>query len=211
MTAGPKSPGLRARLRAQVADAILEAAEETIAARGLHGASVSEIAGRAGVAVGTVYNYYPDRDGLVRALFQARRAEILPRLRAAAANADGPFEQRLGAFVRAVLELLDERRRFVRVAIEAAHLRPKLASGGGLGRPVMTQVQESLAEILRDGQGEGEIAVDDPALAARMLAAAIGAAVGHRLDEERPFAADAAFVVELFLRGAGRKQSDPCP
>ncbi|MEU5693393.1 helix-turn-helix domain-containing protein [Actinosynnema sp. NPDC020468] len=47
-------------------DAILEVARETFAAEGT-GASVEEVARRAGVAIGTLYGHFPTREALVEA------------------------------------------------------------------------------------------------------------------------------------------------
>ncbi|HEU4611836.1 MAG TPA: helix-turn-helix domain-containing protein, partial [Kofleriaceae bacterium] len=99
---------LRNQLRESVSVAILEAAEDLIAAKGLQGAPLAQIAKRAGVAVGTLYNYFEDRDALIRALFDMRRSTLHPQLRAAVARApELPFEDRLRAFVRDVFAVLD--------------------------------------------------------------------------------------------------------
>src|SRR5258708_31841270 len=52
----------------------------------------------AGVAVGTLYNYFPDRDALLVALFQMRRAQLIPQIEALAEAARTlPFDRRLRA------------------------------------------------------------------------------------------------------------------
>src|SRR5262249_18253853 len=118
-----RSTPLRDRQRAEVAKAILDAAEEVIADKGLTAASLGAIGARAGGGVGTSYTPPRPRDPWVRTLSPARRAELVPRLTAAAhAHADLPFQPRLRAFVREVLATFDAHRRFVKVAIEAEHL-----------------------------------------------------------------------------------------
>src|SRR5262249_52018830 len=80
---------------------------------------------RAGVAVGTLYNYFTDRDALIRALFESRRATLRPQLRAAIdAGRDLAFEPRLRGFVHDVLAVFESHRSFLKVAIENEHLRP---------------------------------------------------------------------------------------
>jgi AcrR family transcriptional regulator len=69
---------------------ILDAAAEVFAERGL-GASLDEIAVRAGVGVGTVYRRFANREELVDALFQSRVEELFGLLDEAAANPD-PWE-----------------------------------------------------------------------------------------------------------------------
>ncbi len=72
-----KGASLRTRLREQTAAAILDAAEEVFAERGIGAAHMNDIAARAGVAVGTLYNHFADRDALLDALLQERRHGLL--------------------------------------------------------------------------------------------------------------------------------------
>ena len=67
--------GLRERQKEQRGRRILEAASELVASRG-NGITVEDIAARAEVSVGTVYNYFSSRSGLVMALF-AQETELL--------------------------------------------------------------------------------------------------------------------------------------
>jgi AcrR family transcriptional regulator len=48
--------------------AIMQAAMELIAEQGFHGTPTSQIAGRAGVGVGTIYRYFKDKDELIEAI-----------------------------------------------------------------------------------------------------------------------------------------------
>ena len=61
---------LRDRLRDQVHAAILDAAEQVIASQGVEEAHIDAIAVQAGVSVGTLYNHFGDRDGLVLAVVE---------------------------------------------------------------------------------------------------------------------------------------------
>lgn len=80
----------------------IEAAISTIGARGLAGASLAEIAGRAGLSSGLVAHYFDDRAGLLEAtlryLGSALRADMVARL----SRATGPHS-RLGAIIDACL------------------------------------------------------------------------------------------------------------
>src|SRR5882757_3989278 len=103
------APSLRARLKETIAGAILDAAEELAAEVGLPGASLQGVAQRAGVAVGTIYNYFDDRDELFAEVFARRRTELLAALDAAAREARGnsSFDIQVRAFVRAVFTFFD--------------------------------------------------------------------------------------------------------
>ena len=76
----PKGQSLRSRLREQTAAAILDAAEELFAEQGLANAHMNDISAKAGVAVGTLYNHFKDRDALLAALLETRRGELLARM-----------------------------------------------------------------------------------------------------------------------------------
>ena len=78
---------LRDRLRGATRDAILEAAAAVFSAGGATQARMEDIAASAGVAVGTVYNYFEDRTALVTALLDARRRDMFEALDAAVSPA----------------------------------------------------------------------------------------------------------------------------
>lgn len=185
-----------------VSGAILDAAEEIIAERGLHQAAMSEIAARAGVAVGTVYNHFADRDSLVRALFRARRALISPEiLRLAERRGREPFEARLRGLVGDVLALLERHRRFVKVALEAEQIPSEAAAPGG-SRPVMTALHTATAEILAAGAARGAVRPGDVDRLVRLLLGAMRGLLRYRLETGGPFTDDAELLVDVFLRGA---------
>ncbi|HSO33492.1 MAG TPA: helix-turn-helix domain-containing protein, partial [Labilithrix sp.] len=68
---------LRARFKATVTEAILDAAEELAADVGVPGTNLQAVAKKAGVAVGTIYNHFEDRNELFAELFKRRREELL--------------------------------------------------------------------------------------------------------------------------------------
>src|SRR5881392_4197497 len=74
---------LRDDFRSFARAAILTAAEEVLAEEGLHAGRIEEVAQRARVAVGTIYNLVGDREALVMEILRARHAEVLTRLAAA--------------------------------------------------------------------------------------------------------------------------------
>jgi AcrR family transcriptional regulator len=190
-----RKPVMRLRAREAAATVILEAAEEVAAARGLEATSIAGIAERAGVAVGTLYNYFPDRDALLAALFKLRREALLPRLVAAAeAAAHLPFEERLRAYLAGVARAFDEFRAFCRVAISAEgaiKARPRSA--------VLATMTEALAEILRPGvKGRADEY-------ARMMVGALKALMHWQLERDEPFEPAARLLADTFLAGMVRR------
>jgi AcrR family transcriptional regulator len=110
---------LRARIRETTEQAILTAAEEVFAEMGLHAAHMGTIAAKAGVSVGTLYNYFEDREAMLAGLLAARRAELLSKIDAALDGAAGrPLRERLRALVAAFLGHCDDHRQFVLVVLQ---------------------------------------------------------------------------------------------
>ena len=85
----PPTIPLRERFRREVSAAIALAAEQVFAEEGLRDAHVGHIAKRAGVAVGTLYNYYEDRDALLAAVLRERNEELFSALGVAMAEVEG--------------------------------------------------------------------------------------------------------------------------
>lgn len=197
----PGSSRAKASFRTQLRDAaraaILDAAEELIATRGMQGAPLVQIAKRAGVAVGTLYNYFTDRDALVQALFETRRASLRPMILAAiAANKQLAFEPRLRAFVHDLFAAFEAHRRFVKVAIEAEHLKTP--------SPTSTDVANAIAELVKAGVREKAISATHADLLPTLLSGALRAVVLRRIAEDSPLASDADEIVTVFLEGSRR-------
>ena len=177
--------------------AILEAAEELIAAKGLHGAPLAQIAKKAGVAVGTLYNYFEDRDALIRALFEMRRATLRPQLRAAIhAHAELPFEKRLRVFLADVFDVFDVHRKFIKVMIETEHV--KLT-------PTPNDLGSAIGELVKTGVKEKLIATEHADVLPIVIVGSIKALVLRRIAENTKLdAKDAESLVAIFLDGARR-------
>ncbi|MCX5745993.1 MAG: TetR/AcrR family transcriptional regulator [Proteobacteria bacterium] len=191
-----RRPTLRDQQREAARAAIVDAAEELIAAHGLHGAPLVEIAKRAGVAVGTLYNYFTDRDDLVRALFESRRLTLRPMLAAAVERGRGlPFAARLRAFVVDTFAAYDQHRRFLKVAIEAEHLRPN-------NNTIAPDMQKALDEIVGEGVAQQQVEADVAELVTDVIWGTMKASVLRRIADGRPLAPAADPIVTLILRGA---------
>src|SRR5205085_3187052 len=70
MSADRPQRTLKAKLREVRATIIMDAAEEVFIEKGYHDASMDEIAARAGIAKGTLYQHFPGKEDLVFALFE---------------------------------------------------------------------------------------------------------------------------------------------
>ena len=191
---------LRSQLREAVRASILDAAEELIAAKGLHGAGLAQIAKKAGIAVGTLYNYFEDRDAMVRALFESRRALVRPKVQAALAAGVGlPFEPRLRTFMRQLFGVFEEHRRYIKVVFEAEHLKPT-------GSHV--DLIAAIDEIVAAGLAEGMIAKASVEPLSIALAGAFRTVLVRKSQSGDSFVDAADPIVTLLVDGA-RKRARP--
>jgi AcrR family transcriptional regulator len=132
-------------------EAILEAAARILSSDGPRGLTTNRVARRAGVSVGSLYQYFPNKHAIVRALLErqlARAAALRPpdlddaslpleaRVRAAvewhfAAYGEDPG---LARSLRALAEALPEGQRGEVAALRADRTRRTIASGLAPGR-----------------------------------------------------------------------------
>jgi AcrR family transcriptional regulator len=165
---------LRTRVREATRQALLEAAEQTFAEQGIEGSRIEDIAARAGIAVGTFYNYFQDRDDLLKSLAEVRRETLMARLDAAAAATRGePWRAQLLGFLRALLEHLEAHRRFYSIILQAeTRLTPRPPFGSA-----MDEVYERADRLLRRGSRQGLLRRDElglfPSLLVGMLRAVL--------------------------------------
>jgi AcrR family transcriptional regulator len=201
-----KAPPLRLVLREATTTALLDAAEQVAARDGISGASLQAIAEQAGVAVGTIYNYFDDKTLLFDALFARRREELFATIDAATKrHCREPFDRQLAAFVRAVFEHFDVRRAFLRIALDAQAERLPVGKGqAGNKQPAMQQLQQRAERVVRIGIREGLLREDASNLLATVLVSVVKGVLAARALDEQPFARDTERVVDIFLHGAAK-------
>lgn len=191
---------LRSQVRETVRAAILDAAEALIAAKGLHDAGLAQIAKKAGVAVGTLYNYFDDRDALVRALFETRRATLLPAIQAAFAAGEAlSFEPRLRQFMRDLFGVFELHREYIKVVFAAEHLKPT-----GSHLDLVTAIDALVAA----GVAEGVIARTSTEPLSMALAGALRVVLVRKSQSGGSFVDAADPIVSLLIEGA-RKRARP--
>src|SRR6266568_2519338 len=93
---------------------IQEAALRVIARKGMSAATMQEIAAEAGVAKGTIYLYFRDRDELVEKTFETAMNELHRRIDSAM-KPEASFEENLRAALSAKMDFFLENREFFRL------------------------------------------------------------------------------------------------
>lgn len=101
----PRKQPRQERARATV-DAILGAAAQVLVVEGYDRASTNRIAARAGVSIGTLYQYFPSKEALVAALAQRHSETMMALLGQTVQDLAGaPLELAVHTFVRAMLHV----------------------------------------------------------------------------------------------------------
>ncbi len=144
---------VNARTQADTRLRLLDAAAEAFAERGYHGARIDSVSERAGVAKGTVYNYFPSKEVVLETLV----AEAC-QLAAAAAHAtptEASTQVQLEAFVAENLRWARRRR-----PLAVLFARELLAGDAQIKRLIRRAAAPcvmQLATILRTGMDRGEV------------------------------------------------------
>lgn len=86
-------PSRREREQKFRSDLVLDAAEAVFAAHGFQGASMEEIARRAELSVGSLYNVFPSKDALLAGVVERRQEEFLAGATAQAATESPPLRR----------------------------------------------------------------------------------------------------------------------
>jgi TetR/AcrR family transcriptional regulator, fatty acid metabolism regulator protein len=159
---------------------IQDAAMKVIARRGMNEATMQEIAEEAGVAKGTIYLYFKDRDALVEKTFDTAISELQRRIDAAFETGKS-FEEKLRGALAAKLAFFEEHREFFRLYHSARYLEGK--------RRTRQKYEVQLARMsgmLEDAMRRGEIRRMDSKRLALIISETISALIIHRLTEEKP-------------------------
>jgi AcrR family transcriptional regulator len=153
------SEGGRAAKTAARRDAILDAALDEFSARGFEGARLDDVAKRAGVAKGTIYLYFADKETLFFDLIRSRMSPVVGGIETALAT-DFP----LPFILDRVIELLvrevfgTQRQHLVRLIISEGPRFPALAEF--YYREILSRILDAVRGLLRRALERGELADD---------------------------------------------------
>lgn len=199
-----KSP-LKERIREAVHGEILSAAERVFGASGLGAAKMEEIATAAGVSVGTLYNHFADRDALLTALLDTRRAELLDRLDDVLEQMKSePFPAQLGHFIGTTVEHLGQHRPLFAMLIEE-----ELHSGRGRlrGKPALRELTVRCQQLVEQGLKQGALRKQDAAVYPALLMGFIRGVFAQAMHDDtlRLSPELVQSMVRTFLEGAGAR------
>jgi AcrR family transcriptional regulator len=133
---------------------ILEAAQRLFARDGFDGSATRDLAREAGIAAGTLFNYFPTKESVALALAAQALAETQAAFQQKR-RGDESLEEDLFAFIAAGLRALAPLRCCLRPVLEGALSPLAAASAAEEGESLRTDHLETVAELFaRHGQPE---------------------------------------------------------
>jgi AcrR family transcriptional regulator len=173
--------------------AVLEAAARIFATHGYAAGTTNRIAEAAGVSIGSLYEYFPNKDALLVALMEAHIAEGQAMVERVAADVMRRCRTLAGVIrplVQAMVELHARDRALHRVLFEEAPLPPRV-------RRHLADVERRVAERVADYlRAQPEVTVPDADLAATVVVQVVEG-LTHKLVVHGPRGTPDAEVDEL--------------
>lgn len=201
--AGSVHERVRSRRKQEYRRAILDAAETIFGQSGYAATKMSAIATAAGVAIGTLYNYFDSKHEVFAALSQRVQDQMLERVSHVEPGSAGL--PRVHAIIRETLAVVEERGPLFAVQIEAAGTRE-----GGLDLEAQKRAYFAfvglLQEAIEQAVARGELRDDiGPDILAFSLVGSCRAFMFNWMlsDRSQSMVDQAERIVELFVRGAG--------
>jgi AcrR family transcriptional regulator len=150
---------VRATKAAARRDAILQAALDEFSARGFAAARLDDVAKRAGVAKGTIYLHFDDKESLFQELIRAKMTPVVGSLEIAFGT-DLPLrtvvEAAIEIFVREVYGT--QRKELIRLIISEGPRFPAIAEF--YYREILSRILAAVRALLRRALERGELADD---------------------------------------------------
>lgn len=182
---------------------ILEAAVKIFADLGFHQSTISQIAREAGVADGTIYLYFKNKDDILVQFFSYKTKQVFDRFKEAVDSADIPVDKLRNLIHRHLSEFQRDRNMAI---VYLSETRRK-------NRVVETQIRimskmyfDLVAEIIEQGQQDGTIRRElYLGLVKRFILGSVDEAVNTWLHSEGQYdlASMTDPLVDLFIRGIG--------
>jgi len=184
---------------------IQDAAMRVIARKGMAAATMQEIAEEAGVAKGTIYLYFRDRDELVEKTFETAISQLRDRVEKAR-DAEPDIERKIRATMAAKFAFFRENREFFRLYMslrlpegDAHHQRRHKRTC----EPQYRGSVERFAQVLAAAMERNAIRRCDPYRLALFIAEGSNAIVVERVMEEHspPEEDDVEFLTQVIMGG----------
>ena len=182
---------------------ILEAAVTVFARQGFHQSTVSQIAKEAGVADGTIYLYFKNKDDILVQFFSYRTKQVFDRFRAEVQKADNSLDKLRNLIRRHLMEFQRDPNMAVVYQVET-HQNSRLAESQI--REMSQMYQDLISEIVELGQQEGKIRKElYVSLVKRFILGSVDEVINTWLHSEKAYdlVSMADPLVDLLVKGIG--------
>jgi AcrR family transcriptional regulator len=186
---------------------IQEAVIRLMCREGLKSVTMERVAQEVGIAKGTVYLHYRDKqellDSVKETALQPLRTKVDEILRG-----DASPERKLRALALRYLSYFDERRDLFRILLYEREVMRVQGSRYQTDR--YRHLVDEVSRVMRDGIDDGSFRDVEPRLVAAMFVESVIAIVNQRLLTDRPASVedDATLMGDVFFRGiAGGRRS----
>ena len=182
---------------------ILEAAVKVFARQGFYQSTVAQIAREAGVADGTIYLYFKNKDDILVQFFSYRTKQVFERFRAEVNKSDNSLDKLRNLIRRHLTEFQRDRDMAVVYQVET-HQNSRLAEDQI--REMSQMYQDLVSDIVETGQQEGRIRKDlYVGLVKRFILGGVDEVINTWLHSDKNYdlVSMADPLVDLFVRGIG--------
>jgi TetR/AcrR family fatty acid metabolism transcriptional regulator len=186
-------------------EAILRAAIKVFAANGYFNSKVSDIAGAAGIADGTVYLYFKSKDEILHSIFDRAMAEFIAEGKRELAEVTDPTG-RLRRIAELHLEKLGADRSLA--VVFQVELRGSIKFMQEFSAAGFAEYLEVIRETIADGQRAGEFRSDiKPIVAAKIFYGALDEMVTNWILSAKHYPLEPLTdeVLKVFLGGISAK------
>ena len=195
---------LREQFRSYAREVILEAGEDVLATQGLHAARMEEVAQKARVAVGTIYNLIGDRDALVAEILRIRHEQVVALLNKTLEQVRSlPFREQAQACMTELLSYCREHRRFLRMALESE--RGPACAHKRMSQDTISKIRDFYRELIARGITSGELREEVRELGGAMLMGMMREVIMTDVesDSTSPATDRVSGLLSVFIEGAG--------
>jgi TetR/AcrR family transcriptional regulator, fatty acid metabolism regulator protein len=186
---------------------ILEAAVKVFARQGFHQSTVAQIAKEAGVADGTIYLYFKNKDDILVQFFSYRTKQVFESFRGEVDRAEASSDKLRNLVRRHLAEFQRDRDGAIVYQVET-HQNSRLAEAQI--REMSQMYRDLISEIVEQGQQEGTIRKDlYVGLVKRFVIGAVDEVINTWLHSngEYDLVSMADPLVELFIKGIGHSDN----
>jgi AcrR family transcriptional regulator len=180
---------------------IQEAVIRLMCREGLKSVTMERVAQEVGIAKGTVYLHYRDKQELLDAVKESSLAPLRERLDEILRTRGMSAERKLHSYATRYLSYFDERRDLFRILLYEREVTR--VQNSRYSADTYKHRLDEVARVFREGIRDGSFREVDPHRVAAMFVEANVAIVNQRLLREKPAAVeeDASLIIDTFLRG----------